>query len=182
MAKAAAGAEIELMVDANGAFTRKEAIAVAGALGELGVVYFEEPVSSDDLDGLRAVRDASRLSVAAGEYGYDASYFHRMLPAVDIVQADATRCLGFTGFLQADALCDAAGIPLSAHCAPALHVHVGRASRRLVHVEQFFDHARLEAMLFDGSPAVVDGALVAPPGRHGLGLGLRDADAARFAA
>lgn len=184
VARDAAGPEVELMVDANGAFTRKEAIELVPRLEEVGVRYFEEPVSSDDLAGLRQVKDASHLAIAAGEYGYDAGYFHRMLAAdaVDILQADATRCLGFTGFLQADALCDAAGIPLSAHCAPALHVHAGRAARRLVHVEHFFDHVRLESMLFDGAPRVVDGALIAEADRLGLGLALRDRDAARFAA
>jgi L-alanine-DL-glutamate epimerase-like enolase superfamily enzyme len=184
VASEAAGADIELMVDANGAFTRKEAIELVPRLEAIGVRYFEEPVSSDDLAGLRQVKDASRLAVAAGEYGYDAKYFHRMLAAdaVDILQADTTRCLGFTGFLQADALCDAAGVPLSAHCAPALHVHVGRAARRIVHVEHFFDHVRLESMLFDGVPRVTDGMLIAEADRLGLGLVLRDRDAARFAA
>ncbi len=42
-------------------------------------MWFEEPVSSDDLDGLRAVREAVRPGVAAGEYGYDLTYFRRMV-------------------------------------------------------------------------------------------------------
>lgn len=184
VARAAAGTGIELMVDANGAFTRKEAIELAARLDELGVQYFEEPVSSDDLPGLKMVRDSAHLCVAAGEYGYDSAYFDRMLhaEAVDILQADATRCLGFTGFLAADALCDALGLPLSAHCAPALHVHVGRASRRLVHVENFFDHVRIETMLFEGAPCVVDGQLIGDWTQPGHGLALRANEARRFAA
>lgn len=167
-----AGPRVELMVDANGAYTRKQALEIAELLDRFAIDYFEEPVSSDDLDGLHFLRDRTRLSIAAGEYGYDAMYFHRMLgaDAVDILQADATRCLGFTGLLQADALCDAAGIPLSTHCAPALHAHVAAASRRLVHVEHFFDHVRFEAMLFDGVPEVHDGELVID--RHRIGHGL----------
>lgn len=184
VARAAAGPAVELMVDANGAYTRKEAIELAVQLEELGVRYFEEPVSSDDLDGLRLVRDRTRLAVAAGEYGYDGMCFRRMLEAgaVDILQADATRCLGITGFLQADVLCDAFGLPLSAHCAPALHMHVARAARRLLHVEHFFDHVRVEALLFDGVPVVVDGCLRSDGRRPGLGLALRAHEAARFAA
>jgi L-alanine-DL-glutamate epimerase-like enolase superfamily enzyme len=181
VARSAAGPSVELMVDANGAFTRKEAVELSAQLDEIGVCYFEEPVSSDDLDGLRLVRDVSRLAVAAGEYGYDASYFYRMLhaDAIDILQADATRCLGVTGFLQADALCDATGIPLSAHCAPALHAHIARASRRLVHVEHFFDHVRLEEMLFDGTPRVTDGMLTCDWTQPGHGLTLRAAEHGR---
>jgi L-alanine-DL-glutamate epimerase-like enolase superfamily enzyme len=175
IARAAAGSATELMVDANGAYARKEALQIVRGLEELGVGYFEEPVSSDDLAGLRLVRDATRMAVAAGEYGYDAMYFRRMLEAesVDILQADATRCLGITGFMQADALCDAFAIPLSAHCAPALHVHIARASRRLLHIEHFFDHVRMEQLLFDGTPVVADGALHCDWRRPGLGLELR---------
>src|SRR5207244_10069424 len=80
---------LELMVDANGAYTPKQALAVADMLGERDVVYFEEPVSSDDLVGLRLVRDHAAMAIAAGEYGYDARYFLRMLEAgaVDVIQA-----------------------------------------------------------------------------------------------
>jgi L-alanine-DL-glutamate epimerase-like enolase superfamily enzyme len=184
LARDAAGPEIELMVDANGAYTRKQARVLADELAALGVRYFEEPVSSDDLEGLRLLRDHSRLSVAAGEYGYDAMYFRRMLEAgaVDILQADATRCLGITGFLQADALCDAFGVPLSAHCAPALHAHAAAASRRLIHIEHFFDHVRMENLLFDGVPILRDGELWLDTRRPGHGLELRRAAALDLAA
>ncbi|NVB82120.1 MAG: mandelate racemase [Kofleriaceae bacterium] len=184
LARDTAGADIELMVDANGAFSRKDATEAAARLAAIGVVYFEEPVTSDDLPGLRLVRDSTHLSVAAGEYGYDAMYFRAMLEAnaVDILQADATRCLGISGFLQADALCDAFMLPLSSHCAPALHAHAGRAARRLVHVEHFFDHVRIENMLFEGVPVVANGNLTCDWSRPGNGLSLRPAEAARFAA
>lgn len=48
--------------------------------------------------------------------------------AVDVLQADATRCEGITGFLRAAALCDAWGVPLSAHTAPTIHVQPTTAS------------------------------------------------------
>jgi len=184
LAHEAAGAGVELMVDANGAYTRKQALAQAERFREQGVVYFEEPVSSDDLEGLRLLRDRSSIAIAAGEYGYDAMYFRHMLDAgaVDILQADATRCLGITGFLQAAALCEAFGTPLSAHCAPALHAHAGAASSRLVHVEHFFDHVRMEELLFEGTPRLQDGALLHDPRRPGLGRELRVHEARRHAA
>ncbi len=180
IAREAAGPEIELMVDANGAYARKQALAMAERFACFGVTYFEEPVSSDDLEGLRLVRDRAPagMAIAAGEYGYDPFYFRRMLEAgaVDILQADATRCLGITGFLQADALCAAHGLQLSAHCAPALHAHAGVAATRLVHVEDFLDHRRMEATVFDGAPAVRGGELAYDPARPGLGLALRPAE------
>lgn len=179
-----AGPGVELMVDANGRYTYKEALALADQLAALGVDYFEEPVSSDDLDGLAALRARAAVQIAAGEYGYDALYFRRMLEAraVDILQADATRCLGITGFRDADALCEAFGVPLSAHCAPAQHAHVAASARRLIHIEMFFDHVRLEHMVFDGIPELRAGALVLDRSRPGNGLELRRDMVARLAA
>jgi hypothetical protein len=99
-ARAAIGAATELFVDANGAYSRKQAIAQAEKFADFNVSWFEEPVSSDDLAGLRLVRDRAPaiMEIAAGEYGYDAWYFREMLSAgaVDVLQADATRCGGIT--------------------------------------------------------------------------------------
>jgi L-alanine-DL-glutamate epimerase-like enolase superfamily enzyme len=123
------------------------------------------------------------MDIAAGEYGYEQFYFRRMLEAgaVDVLQADATRCCGLTGFLQAAALADAHGVPLSAHTAPALHLHVCCAAPRLQHIEWFHDHARIERMLFDGAPEPRDGAISPDLSRPGLGLEFKHADAERFA-
>jgi L-alanine-DL-glutamate epimerase-like enolase superfamily enzyme len=185
-ARDAVGAGVELFVDANGATTRKQALALAERFAELDVRWFEEPVSSDDLDGLRLLRDRAPagMDIAAGEYGYDAFYFERMLAAgaVDVLQADATRCGGVTGMMQVAALCDAHGVPLSAHCAPSLHAHLGCALGPLLHVEYFHDHARIEQALFDGAPVPRAGELEPDLGRAGMGLALKRVDAARFAA
>lgn len=185
IARDAAGRDVELMVDANGAYSRKQALAMAVRFETERVVYFEEPVPSDDLEGLHLLRDRgpAGMDIAAGEYGYDGLYFQRMLDAgaVDILQADATRCLGVTGFSRAEALCAAHGVPLSAHCAPALHVQLGAAATRLVHVEAFQDHVRMESLVFDGTPVVKDGELVFDANRPGLGLELRAMEVRRHA-
>jgi L-alanine-DL-glutamate epimerase-like enolase superfamily enzyme len=183
-AREAIGLDVELFVDANGAYDRKQALAFAERFADLNVAWFEEPVSSDDLDGLRLLRDRAPagMEVAAGEYGYDLPYFRRMLEAgaVDVLQADASRCAGFTGFLQAAALCSARSLPLSAHCAPSLHAHVGCAVLPLRHLEYFHDHARIERLLFDGFRAPVKGALVPDLSRPGMGLELKEVDASRY--
>ncbi|WP_258187445.1 enolase C-terminal domain-like protein [Trinickia symbiotica] len=177
--------ERELFVDANGALTVKQALDCAERFAQHGVSWFEEPVSSDDLAGLNAVRCAAPASmdIAAGEYGYTADDFRHMLEAeaVDVMQADLTRCGGVTGFLQAADLCDAWHIPLSAHCAPALHLHVAAAAPRLRHQEWFHDHVRIESMLFDGAPRPRDGAIVPDLSRPGCGLELKRRDAERYA-
>ena len=186
IARAAIGERAELFVDANGGYTRKQALGFASAFHDYGVTWFEEPVSSDDLEGLRLIRDhaPAGMDIAAGEYGFDVWYFRRMLEAraVDVLQADATRCCGITGFLHAGMLCETAMIPLSAHTAPALHVHLGCAVPRVRHLEWFYDHARIERLLFDGAPEPAGGELRPDRSRPGLGLTLKQADAARYAA
>jgi L-alanine-DL-glutamate epimerase-like enolase superfamily enzyme len=183
-AREAIGPKAALFVDANGAYSRKQALAQAEVFAELGVVWFEEPVSSDDLAGLHLLRDRMPpgMDVAAGEYGYDLWYFRHMLEAeaVDVLQADATRCAGFTGFLQVQALCSARSLELSAHCAPSLHVHPCCATLPLLNLEYFHDHVRIEHMLFDGALMPRDGKLYPDLSRPGMGLDFKHADAARY--
>ena len=186
LARRAIGPDAELFVDANGAYDRKLALDQAKAFIESGVTWFEEPVSSDDLEGLRMIRNRAPagMEIAAGEYGYDAGYFRRMLEAdaVDVLQADATRCGGVTGFLQAAALCTAYHIPLSAHTAPALHTHVCCAAFPVRHLEYFHDHVRIERLFFDGVTQPVKGDLRPDLSRPGMGIELKKKDAERFAA
>jgi L-alanine-DL-glutamate epimerase-like enolase superfamily enzyme len=186
VAREAIGPGVELMVDANGAWGPRAALAMAGRFAEQDVRWFEEPVSSDDLAGLRFVRERgpAPMAVAAGEYATDAYGFRALLDAeaVDVLQADVTRCGGITGFLQADALCAAHGRDLSAHCAPNLSAHVMAAAQRGRHIELFHDHHRIEHLLFEGALEPRDGALHPDPHRPGLGLQLKRADAERFRA
>ncbi len=185
VAREAVGPDVELFVDANGAYTRKVALAQAAAFADHGVTWFEEPVSSDDLDGLRLLRDRAPagMAIAAGEYGYDVAYFQRMLDAgaVDVLQADATRCGGVSGFLAAGALCQARSLPLSAHTSPSIHAHLACHLPAAVHVEWFHDHTRIEQMLFEGAAVPEAGLLRPDPARPGLGLELRGDVAARYA-
>jgi L-alanine-DL-glutamate epimerase-like enolase superfamily enzyme len=169
------GDGVELYTDANGAYTVKQAVRVGRHLEEdHGVTWFEEPVSSDNLTGLRQVRGRLDLDVAAGEYGYDETYFARMIgaEAVDCLQADVTRCGGYTSWLRVAAIAAAAGMELSGHCAPNLHAPVAAAIPNLRHVEYFHDHSRLDPLLFDGVLVPRAGALWPDLGRPGHGMEL----------
>jgi L-alanine-DL-glutamate epimerase-like enolase superfamily enzyme len=185
-ARSVIGPDVDLFVDANGAYTRKLALSQSEQFALEDVRWFEEPVSSDDLEGLKLLRFRMppEIEVAAGEYGYDAGYFRRMLEAgaVDVLQADATRCGGYTGFLQAADLCVAFDSPLSAHCAPQLHTHIGCSAQKVRHLEYFHDHVRIENKLFDGVPQPTSGRLSPDLSRLGLGIELKRADAERYAA
>ncbi|BCM83779.1 enolase C-terminal domain-like protein [Methylobacterium indicum] len=175
-----------LFIDANGAFTAKRALAMARAAERFSVAWFEEPVTSDDPQGMAAVRAAAPagMEVAAGEYAYTLDAMQRLLTsgAVDVAQADVTRCGGYSGFLKMTTLCEAAHTDLSGHCAPALHMPVAVAAPRFRHLEWFHDHVRIERMLFDGAPVPRDGAIAPDLTRPGHGLTLKSTVADAYAA
>lgn len=186
IARETIGSSAELYVDANGALSRMQALRFANQYAQdYGVSWFEEPVSSDDLEGLRLICDRAPagMDIAAGEYGYKLDYFEKMLGAgaVTCLQADVTRCEGITGFLRVAALCQARSLELSAHCGPSIHAHPCCAVPSLRHLEYFHDHSRLERMLFDGVLEPREGALHPDFSRPGNGLEFKRADAERYA-
>jgi L-alanine-DL-glutamate epimerase-like enolase superfamily enzyme len=185
-ARQAIGPATQLYVDANGAYTPRQALNVAEMLRGYDVRWFEEPVSSDNLYGLKFVRERAggKMEIAAGEYCYDIFDFKSMLAAgaVDVLQADMTRCGGVTAFMEVAALCQAYNVPLSSHTAPALHAHAACAAVPFLNMEYFHDHVRIEQMLFEGLPQLVNGKLCPDLTRPGNGLELRRADAEKFAA
>jgi L-alanine-DL-glutamate epimerase-like enolase superfamily enzyme len=191
VARKAIGDDTRLFVDANGAFAPREAIDWAGVYRhEFDVRWFEEPVTSDDVAGLRLVRTTAPggIDVAAGEYVWAPWQAPALFTAVDVLQLDVTRCLGITGFLVAAATAQSRHVDVSAHCAPQISAHASTAVRRLRHLEYFHDHVRIESMLFDGTlepERTADGDGVLRPDRscpgHGLEFKWADADGFRVA-
>ena len=182
LAREVIGPNAELYVDANGAYTTGQAVRVGRQLADADVSWFEEPVSSQDLAGLAAVRQQVLPDVAAGEYSWSLADSAALIAAgaVDCLQLDVTRCGGISEFLRAAALAAAHSTQVSAHCAPNLHAHVGAAVPNLRHVEYFHDHQRIEQLLFDGALDPHGGVLTPDPGQPGLGLELRAADAEQY--
>ncbi|MEW2284120.1 enolase C-terminal domain-like protein [Streptomyces sp. NPDC047841] len=181
----AVGDGTEILTDANGALGRKQALYWAHRFhDDWDVRWFEEPVSSADLEGLRTLveRGPARLEIAAGEYAYTTRDFVNLVqgPAVDCLQADVTRCGGITGVLETAGLASAHQLDLSAHCAPAVSAHAFCAVRRLRHLEYFHDHVRLERLLFHGTLSPEGGALRPDTSRPGLGLEVKWPDAERY--
>jgi L-alanine-DL-glutamate epimerase-like enolase superfamily enzyme len=180
----AIGEGTELLVDANGAYTRKQALYWAERFAEEGITYLEEPVSSEDREGLRLLRDRgpSGLAIVAGEYEWTLPQLADLAGCVDILQADVTRCAGITNLLRVDGICKGRQIPFSAHCAPSVSAHACCAVETLAHLEYFHDHVRVEGMLFDGALDPEAGHLRPDPSRPGLGLEPKRADAEEYSA
>jgi L-alanine-DL-glutamate epimerase-like enolase superfamily enzyme len=184
-AREAIGAGTELMVDANGAYARKQALYWAERFAGEGITYLEEPVSSEDREGLRLLRDhgPGGLAIAAGEYEWTLPQLADLAGCVDVLQADVTRCGGITNLLRADGICKGRQVPFSAHCAPAISAHACCAVETLAHLEYFHDHVRVEGMLFDGVLQPEEGGYLRPdPERPGLGLELKRSEAEKYAA
>jgi L-alanine-DL-glutamate epimerase-like enolase superfamily enzyme len=177
--------DADLFVDANSAYDRKQALdCIEMFSSEYDIRWMEQPLPPEDRAGMRMLCEhaPARVEIADGEYADGPASFRHMIEtnSVDVVMADATRCGGLSGFLQADALCAANRLPLSSHCAPLQHLHAGCAAPSFRHGEYFHDHVRIERMLFDGMPEPKDGVLFPDPGRPGLGVEFRDADAKKF--
>ena len=175
--------DAELFVDANGAYTVKQARRLGRQMHqEHAVAWFEEPVSSDDLPGLADIRSACDMDIAAGEYGYTLDYFSNLICArtVDCLQADVTRCGGITVWRQVAALAEAHHLEISGHCAPNLHAHVAAAVCNLRHVEYFHDHHRIETEMFDGALSPDGGTMVPDRSQPGHGLIARNEQLIRF--
>lgn len=182
-ARKAIGPDCHLFVDGNGGYDVAEAISIARRFAESDVTWFEQPVDHNDLDGTRRVREHAPpgMAISSGEYITDTSRAAPVAEVVDVLQADASRCGGYTGFLAIDGYCDVIRKPLSSHCGPMLHLHVAAASLRLRHMEYFHDHVRIEKMLFDGFIEPQNGMLRPDRGRPGHGLAFRHADAQPYA-
>ena len=172
---------VQLMIDANGAYSAKQALQKAEEVLQYNVTWFEEPVSSDNAEGLHFIRKhaPAQINIAAGEYGYHLSYFQAMLhaKAVDVLQADATRCGGITGFLKAGFLAEAHQLPFSSHCALALHLHAAVCLPSFFIAEYFHDHVRIEQLLFDGAATVENGVIKPDLSRAGFGFEFKHKDA-----
>lgn len=178
------GDQAALFVDANGAYNVKQALDKAYGFAEYGVTWFEEPVSSDNLEGLRFLRAhfPTAMEIAAGEYGYRTHYFTRMIAtgAVDVLQVDATRCGGITGFLRAGWLAAAFHVPISSHTAPSIHLHPACTFPNFRHLEYFYDHMRLEHHFFEGAVRPKAGILKPNEKEYGLGIALKYADVKQY--
>ncbi len=171
-----AGDDVELMVDANGAYSSAQARRVGAALDHLGVTWFEEPVSSDDTDGLaiaaprRALR-RRRRRVRRRTATTPAGWPRWWTACNSTPPAAADTAAGW----PPRSIAAAHNLDVSAHCAPALHTPVAAAIPHLRHIEYFIDHTRLEAQLFDGIPSPANGHLhpdLSQPG-HGITLSPR---------
>ncbi len=184
VARDAIGPGVGLFVDANGAYELAQAAAMAERFADADVAWFEEPRPAWDCKGNSHVRQSAPkgMEIAGGEYIYtehDAAHLWQS-GAVDVLQADVTRCGGFTGFGRIATYARAVGAPLSTHCAPALSCLASCAHGHVRHAEWFHDHVRIERRWLDGMPRLVNGRAVPQPDAPGNGFEFKASQIERF--
>jgi O-succinylbenzoate synthase len=182
----AAGPRVALRIDANGAWDVDTAIAMINAMEPYGIELVEQPVAAADVAGLRRVRDAVSVPVAADEAVTDAASAERLLaegaadvlvvkPAVVGGLREARRIIELASVYGADAVVTSAfeagpGVAAALHLAATLP----RPARAcgLATLELLADD------LIERGPPVVDGRMVVPSGA-GAGVTIDRAALAR---
>ncbi len=112
-----AGAKSDIMCDGSMRYSVEAAEKLAKHLKSSGVFWFEEPFAPDDIDSFLALRPRVDMRIAAGENEFGFSGFRELLRAnaIDIAQADASRCGGLTEVMRVGRLCDELGAALAPH-------------------------------------------------------------------
>lgn len=128
--KSAIGDTVHLMSDYNQVLSVPEAVRRVRALAEEGLSWIEEPCLAHDYNGYARVRAASKCPIQMGEnwWGTDEMATSLRAGASDLGMPDAMKIGGVTGWMQAAALANSAGLPLSTHLFPEVSVHLMAAT------------------------------------------------------
>jgi L-alanine-DL-glutamate epimerase-like enolase superfamily enzyme len=182
-AREAIGPGVELMVDANQAWTLDAALAFAPVLHEYGVSVVEEPIRGGRLEDLAAFRSRSGLAVAAGENVYGRADWAPLLGGRDvaILQPDVSKVGGLSEAMTICSAAQAIGRPVAPHLyggaiawAATLQLAARCEAVRILEYDVRTNPLR-DALLADGAPVVSAGEVTIPDGA-GLGVSL-DSDA-----
>jgi len=175
----AVGPDVELMLDANGAYDAATAIRVARQLEPLDIAWLEEPVPPDDVSGYALLRRRTAIPLACGESEFGVFGFRDLIErrAVDILQPEIARVGGFVGARRVAALAHAYNLRIAPHTgfsggvAHLAALHLAAALPNVSTYEYFYAPNALRDLFVEPFPAPHRGT-VALPTAPGLGLEL----------
>lgn len=135
----AVGPEAELMIDASERLAPEEALELGRRLDEIGLVWFEEPLRAEDVDGYRFLAQRLRVPLATGEHFQQSQTLARYLRDTDVsyYQPDAALGGGVTGMIAATSLLETARRSIAWHSLADLHVHLATAATGTRYIEDF---------------------------------------------
>ncbi len=172
------GPDVDIMVDANQCYSADLAIKIGRELERYDVLFFEEPLPIDDIDGHKHLADALDVRIATGENLYTRWGFEPFIHqrAVDVVQPDASRCGGISEARRIGELAGAFHLHGAPHTFSDVFtvmasVHVMAACPNYVILELDRTYNPLMTALVETPLTVSDGYVELPTG-PGLGLTL----------
>lgn len=175
----AVGNDVQLMVDANMAWSPREAIAMAKKLERFELYWLEEPVSCEDAEGSALVAATLEMPVALGENAYGVQEFVRLLEtrAGDIFQPDVTKSGGLAECRKISALASDQGIPIAAHfyggaigLAATLQLFASLPNALMIELDVTPNPLRDEVLV---EPLHVEHGYIAIPRAPGLGVEIK---------
>jgi len=162
-----------LRIDANAAWTPKQALVMIDVLVECGVEYVEQPVAAHDLDGLRFVRERSALPVIADESCVVSTDIARLVGCVDGINIKLSKCGGLREALRMIATARSHGMLVMCGCMIETSLGITAAA----HFAPLLDYADFDgAALLSDDPytgATIVGGRIAVPTAPGLGVAKR---------
>ena len=113
----AIGPDVKLMVDANQAYNASSAIRIGQKLSDLDLVWFEEPVNAQDIEGYLLVKNSLPMAIAGGENLRTRYEFQQFLSkrAYDIVQPDVINVGGISEMRNVAMTANTMGIQVNPH-------------------------------------------------------------------
>ncbi len=167
--------DARLVADANCAWTVGQAQDLIPALADLGLLWIEQPLPEDDLDGLRRVRDAAPIPVFADEPVRTTHDVARLAGCVDGVNVKVMKAGGLREAMRMIAVARAHGLQVMLGCMVETSVGITAAA----HLASLVDWADLDGnLLVTNDPFLgvrVDGGRLFLPDAPGLGVERRQA-------
>ena len=113
----AIGNNFKLMVDANHAYNRNDALYVGKGLDEMEIYWFEEPVAPEDYDGYKELKEKLKTNIAGGEAEFTKYGWNQLIKnnCIDIAQPEVCGLGGITEYLKVSALAQSNFIPIVNH-------------------------------------------------------------------
>jgi D-arabinonate dehydratase len=180
---AAAGPGVDVLVDANNAYSRLDALKMARHLEERNIYWFEEPLSPEDNAGSAELARRTDVPIALGENEYTVAGFRELIDigAADVLNTDAQVLGGITEWQKCVHYAGAHHIPIAPHGDQEIHVHLVAAIPNGLMVEYYDNslNALQDTMFQQRLELNADGTITAPR-RPGLGFDLNHAGLERF--
>ena len=173
--KAAVGDDVAVLVDANNAYNRLDALVMARALETRSIFWFEEPLSPEDNAGAADLTRRTDVPIALGENEYTITGFRDLIDqkTADVLNADAQILGGITEWQKCAHYADANHVPVAPHGDQEIHVHLVAAIPNGLIVE-YYDNGlnRLKEAMFHQQLELNEDGSLSVPARPGLGFDL----------